>query len=763
MESVELHDIGTRISDAFELLGTFQDPIQLVGQRILGTEAQRFKLWAHSLGLHQLGHASLDYWVRDATVVKDRLADFLADMLESLTCLLEIARHERLPYEQDITVDEASSEDLSSTDSLSEASHESGSSAPSSEQSFHEVPFRLQCITESLDALYSLATRIRNPKNRPQRSNDQLYKDVPIGVRAAYIKEREQVETAIVACIQREVLLQGYIPDKEGFFDRKALLDQYASETYWLVRRTGIANARRKQQLIYWKGHAIRLSQLPDNRPPMRATRGELEDQPVLESRPIDLQQINPPTVSGNEEQSDPALGPSLATSATKLPPDFVVLDDLRSVISYHSCVSTVMDLQGRKLEWPPPPAQGMSSKHFMCPYCETLCPQRYLSRELWQVHLMHDLQPYHCTYEDCNDHQRLYGTRQEWIDHECQHSRVWHCEEHSKEFETQKEYVEHLKEAHPQNTAESFAPELIAAAVGHSLYPRRDCPFCPTPFETVKEMQKHIAYHLEKLALRVFPRGGEDSIEESNSGFSNTMTSPILEIPAFSPEEGILESFTSHMLKQWTGEAVGGRTYVRTRRMINWMRTSESKEGMANGGLLLEAVYEAARKPSSEFLPIEWEQISSDNCIIMFGLLTVLGYGHLIDVFARNGIQRYLRKAGFILEKHILTDHFQSPDSAEDFMLAFERRRWEFSPVEFNLGMDIVLGDHRCVLPFCHKQRINHKGATAELFEVAVEEDFVHETLRVAIQGSRYNDSVYGLVSTINKSCFCLLSSPIK
>lgn len=239
-------------------------------------------------------------------------------------------------------------------------------------------------------------------------------------------------------------------------------------------------------------------------------------------------------------------------------------------------------------------------------------------------------------------------------------------------------------------------------------------------------------------------------------------MTSPALELPAFSLEGGILESFNSHMREQWTGKAVGGRKYVRTRRMINWMRTSESKQATVNGGLLLEAVYEAARKPSSElFLPIEWKQISNDNCIIMFGLLTVLGYGHLIDEFARHGIQDYLRKAGFIIEKHMLNCHFQSPDSLRDFMIAFERRRWEFSPVEFGLGMDIVLDDKRCVLPFCHKQRINHKGATAELFEVAVEKDFVQESLRVAIQGSRYNDSVYGLVS-MNMFCFCPFSSLI-
>ncbi|KAI8951168.1 hypothetical protein F4801DRAFT_578708 [Xylaria longipes] len=224
-------------------------------------------------------------------------------------------------------------------------------------------------------------------------------------------------------------------------------------------------------------------------------------------------------------------------------------------------------------------------------------------------------------------------------------------------------------------------------------------------------------------------------------------MESPSLESPAVLLEGGeTLKSFTDHMRDQWMGEDVDGRKYVRTRRMIDWMRRSESNREIANGGLLLDDVYEAPQKPSSEFRPVEWMQLSNDNCIILFGLLIVLGYGHLIDEFRRHSIQDYLRQTGDIIEQHMLKDHFESSTSLRKFMNDFERRRWEFSPVEFDLAMDIILKDRRCVLPFCHKQRINHKGATAELYEVAVEEDFVQESLRVAIQSSRYNDPIFGL-----------------
>ncbi|KAK0743862.1 hypothetical protein B0T18DRAFT_309505, partial [Schizothecium vesticola] len=116
------------------------------------------------------------------------------------------------------------------------------------------------------------------------------------------------------------------------------------------------------------------------------------------------------------------------------------------------------------------------------------------------------DLQPYHCTYEDCSDPGRLYGVKQEWIDHENQHRRVWHCHSHEAEFETQPEYLHHLKEQHPENEPEDRTPEMLAAAVGASAKPHRGCPFCPTMLSDVTVMQKHVRYHLERLSLYALP-----------------------------------------------------------------------------------------------------------------------------------------------------------------------------------------------------------------------------------------------------------------
>jgi len=130
------------------------------------------------------------------------------------------------------------------------------------------------------------------------------------------------------------------------------------------------------------------------------------------------------------------------------------------------------------------------------------------------RLHIIYDLQPYQCTYEDCFDANRLYGSHQEWLDHENQHARVWHCHHHSREFPTPEEYIQHLDQAHPDTGPEQRSSELVSAAAGPSLAVHRPCPLCPTPFEDVSELQRHLRHHLERLALFSLPHEAADEDE---------------------------------------------------------------------------------------------------------------------------------------------------------------------------------------------------------------------------------------------------------
>ncbi|GAP90375.1 putative serine threonine protein kinase [Rosellinia necatrix] len=205
-----------------------------------------------------------------------------------------------------------------------------------------------------------------------------------------------------------------------------------------------------------------------------------------------------------------------------------------------------------------------------------------------------------------------------------------------------------------------------------------------------------------------------------------------------------ILNSFNDYMRNQWTGKAVTGRQYIRTRQMVKWMEASESSDASTNGGRLLDEVCQA-NNPISKFPAVKWEYLSGrPHWVVEFGLLTILGYGHLIEIFRRHEIRYDVSPWDTDNIREKLRGHINNDGRLEIFMLDFERRRWEFNPVQFELGMDKALHE-QCVLPFCARSRINHKGATASLWEIAVEEDFIEESLRDAIKGSRYKHKDFG------------------
>ncbi|KAM6488312.1 hypothetical protein HDV62DRAFT_396877 [Trichoderma sp. SZMC 28011] len=348
MDSTELFTSGRKISsDLLQLVVLFQLR-QSPNYRHLVAEEQRFQLWAHSLGLYQQGHASLDYRVRDAEIVKSGFARILEELQTHIENLLAIERSERLPYEaQEIpkgdreTVDNDSDRSDSERDNSPEASE---LSSPSDNSSFHEVEFRLNGLNDAITALYSLADKIRSSLHRPQRNIHQLYKHVPAEKRDAEIQEREEVEIAAVCYLHRQYLMEN--TDKTvTAHDAAEIFAKYSSAGHWLLRRTGIANARRKQQFIYWKEHVVRLNQM----------RAELPERKIVQINPrTDGPIQNPlqpnPKLENTEQAALPVI-PISTTTATMLKPG-----NLRSAISYQTRVSTVISPGGKKLEWPDPP-----------------------------------------------------------------------------------------------------------------------------------------------------------------------------------------------------------------------------------------------------------------------------------------------------------------------------------------------------------------------------------------------------------------------
>lgn len=411
------------------------------------------------------------------------------------------------------------------------------SSLPSSMGSFQEATFRLTSIAERIDSLYGMAMKIRNPRHYPERATINLYQNVPPEEREEYMRSRDDIETNIVGFIRQQQIREEI--RSEGLDPAQAVAD-YARPSHWLIRRTGEANARRKQQFVYWKRRSKALA-LRKETQTSAVVRPKVEN--VGAHQQLPASNLLPVVEAGRASVPQSSL-PSKATSATYLNPDIAIGDDARSVASQLTRISSVVSPMGDKLQWPPPPAQVGGGSFFTCPYCSMLCPKRYLGPEEWRSvisqtrnepvnstmadlstvprnHLTYDLRPYHCTYEDCNAPHQLYSTRRDWVAHENQHRQSWLCREDGEEFESQSLYVQHLRGHHHKATEADFTPELLAAAIVPSSQPQRDCPFCPSTFLTVANMHEHLIYHLEKLAFLALP-SFEDTAHSQLSGSSH-------------------------------------------------------------------------------------------------------------------------------------------------------------------------------------------------------------------------------------------------
>lgn len=178
----------------------------------------------------------------------------------------------------------------------------------------------------------------------------------------------------------------------------------------------------------------------------------------------------------------------------------------------------------------PPKPPVDLSALPFRCPYC---CFEVPLSAEIhkweekdWISHFYLDLQPYLCTFENCNRAHKLFGVKQEWFQHELDFHRTqkaWFCarSECKKEFRNQALFELHLKTTH------CIAPAEISLLVDNcerfsleSGSPSQQaCPLCRVTYKDSSEWKDHIGHHLEQFALTSIGEDVESGDESDDNG----------------------------------------------------------------------------------------------------------------------------------------------------------------------------------------------------------------------------------------------------
>ncbi|KAB5578818.1 WD40-repeat-containing domain protein [Coniochaeta sp. 2T2.1] len=229
----------------------------------------------------------------------------------------------------------------------------------------------------------------------------------------------------------------------------------------------------------------------------------------------------NPSSSSGTglQEMLKPTA-PSV-TTATHLNPARLEVIGAKSVISVTEYEPCVWQPARDVVEFPPPPKDRDGDQFFECPYCFTICPRG--SDKAWKAHIIHDLRPYVCTYENCKTSGQLYESRHDWIHHENTHHRkIWRCLEHSDQvFAELTTYKLHLETEHALQMDSPSMNRIIPASESTSTVTDRGCPVCSVVLDTPRALHSHIALHLERFSLFSLPRsiGVESEDQDEVSG----------------------------------------------------------------------------------------------------------------------------------------------------------------------------------------------------------------------------------------------------
>ena len=138
-------------------------------------------------------------------------------------------------------------------------------------------------------------------------------------------------------------------------------------------------------------------------------------------------------------------------------------------------------------------------------------------------MHVFADLQPYICTFANCEDELAQFPTRAAWSDHEFAEHRItqqWICPECPKTYTRTIDWEDHLQRDHQC----VFTGSKLQVALRMALHKQcraaenEECPLCRTiPGKPRRAFIKHIGRHMEEIALMALPRNAEDESDEGS------------------------------------------------------------------------------------------------------------------------------------------------------------------------------------------------------------------------------------------------------
>lgn len=552
---------------------------------------------------------------------------------------------------------------------------------------------RLSSIKYVLSDLYRLGHKIRDPKLRPTSN------------RAVFLKA-EDPETGIELFEQFAVLDKMHV--EEVFRDLRQAAEDPITAQNDLSQRLATANTLRRKYFRYWERHAQKLAQSylepNDPRGPQRACEAGL--QVASQSRSQD--------VAEEDKKAQPISGPTrddgrTYLSKTDATPYDASRDDETERATVVSFASTALDADGKGIELPGPPADALKGESFTCPYCLVLCPAKQGHGKVWKAHVLHDLQPYVCTYEECLKPNELYKSRRQWQEHEnSAHRKTWRCNKHSQAiFPSPNGLRTHFHHEH-EELAESEIEELLPILASAHADDREFCPICLQNCPFPKGLTNHIANHLERIALFALPKNYID--DETDSAV------------AVAPRESTAGSQAwTDLMSDSHKPAPPITTPQNVKNVVTQLRDAMKRFRGRNGTDGEEPVY-LPKSAAEEFWDDEKlrsvlevyllehkldPSLIKSTCLSAFTLLIFVDRGYLLHTFLdKTNSNILLRDEDFPL--HRFPSTWRDLSTARSLFQSFYEIQWAFFPIIFDTATLVnQVIDPACILPIYHEQAI--------------------------------------------------------
>lgn len=281
----------------------------------------------------------------------DQVRNALLDNLKSFPQ----SYSDQLSQDTEVTTSVSTEDDFQQVDDELQAEDDSEEEDFNSYQAQPLAQVYLDGAIATIDRLYRVSFKIRNPAMRIGLSKARSYREVDESTGVDLIDQYTKVDLR-------------HLQELFSSFHQASLKDH---QSHYLVQRLAKANTRRRQQFRYWRKRKAKFQRIHEpnlvNETDNAAAQGILQ-----KGAPLDM-------------TDTPQVAPSQPSTATKLEVTKLKLEDDRSVISTSTYAIMANDNDGDGPSIPQPPKKYSGAKEFECPYCFTMCPGKMLAKKAWK------------------------------------------------------------------------------------------------------------------------------------------------------------------------------------------------------------------------------------------------------------------------------------------------------------------------------------------------------------------------------------------